>query len=177
MKAFAKIAIAATAFVSTLAVAGPFDQGMVGGSLKSTVRIENVTQDNRATLGYASQELNVGSVNGGKALGSVQFNVQAKNISQTNRATLAGAAGHTVLPPRRAHGAPVVRRPSRSILQASLSFGLLQWRHAHSDHRRRHRPWPGDSHRAAPGRHDCGMVAHPAPCPGAHRRRTRLRLA
>ncbi|MBL8443381.1 MAG: hypothetical protein JNK52_04980 [Zoogloeaceae bacterium] len=92
MKNFAAFAIAASAFVSTLAVAGPLDQGMVGGSLKSTVRIQNVTQDNRATLGYAAQELNVGSVNGGKALGTVEFNVQARNISQTNRATLGYAS-------------------------------------------------------------------------------------
>lgn len=92
MKNFAAFAIAASALVSTLAVAGPLDQGMVGGSLKSTVRIQNVTQDNRATLGYAAQELNVGSVNGGKALGTVEFNVQARNISQTNRATLGYAS-------------------------------------------------------------------------------------
>jgi hypothetical protein len=94
MKTFAKIALAAaaTAIVSTASFAGPFDQGMVGGQLKSNVRLENVTQSNRATLGYAAQELNVGSVNGGKALGNVELNVQARNISQDNRATLGYAS-------------------------------------------------------------------------------------
>jgi len=81
------VAIAATV-LATSAFAGPFDQGMVGGQLKSNVRIENVNQRNSATLGYAKQKLNVGSVDGGKALGNVQLNVRAKSINQRNSATL-----------------------------------------------------------------------------------------
>jgi len=81
------IAIAATV-LATSAFAGPFDQGMVGGQLKSNVRIENVNQRNSATLGYAKQKLNVGSVDGGKALGNVELNVRAKSINQRNSATL-----------------------------------------------------------------------------------------
>ncbi len=70
------------------AVAGPFDQGMVGGQLKSNVRVGTINQNNKAGLGYAKQELNVGSVNGGKAIGNVELNVRAKDISQTNKAGL-----------------------------------------------------------------------------------------
>ena len=81
------IAIAATV-LATSAFAGPFDQGMVGGQLKSNVRVENVNQRNSATLGYAKQKLNVGSVDGGKALGNVELNVRAKSINQRNSATL-----------------------------------------------------------------------------------------
>ena len=81
------IAIAATV-LATSAFAGPFDQGMVGGQLKSNVRVENVNQRNSATLGYAKQKLNVGSVDGGKALGNVELNVRAKNVNQRNSATL-----------------------------------------------------------------------------------------
>jgi len=55
------IAIAATV-LATSAFAGPVDQGMVGGQLKSNVRIENVNQRNSATLGYAEQEANIGSL-------------------------------------------------------------------------------------------------------------------
>ena len=81
------IAIAA-ATLATSAFAGPFDQGMVGGQLKSNVRIQDVNQRNSATLGYAKQKLNVGSVDGGKALGNVELNVRAKSINQRNSATL-----------------------------------------------------------------------------------------
>ena len=81
------IAVAATV-LATSAFAGPFDQGMVGGQLKSNVRVENVNQRNSATLGYAKQKLNVGSVDGGKALGNVELNVRAKSINQRNSATL-----------------------------------------------------------------------------------------
>jgi hypothetical protein len=80
-------------FVSSIAVAGaafagPFDSGFVAGQVKSTVRVGEVKQNNRAGLGYAKQELNVGSVNGAKILGNVELNVRAKDITQTNRAGL-----------------------------------------------------------------------------------------
>jgi hypothetical protein len=61
---------------------------MVGGQLKSTVNVGNVTQTNSAKLGYAKQKLNVGSVDGGKVLGNVELNVRAKNITQSNSAKL-----------------------------------------------------------------------------------------
>jgi hypothetical protein len=83
------------AFVTFAAVsgafAGPLDQGMVGGQLKSTVKVGPVNQSNTATLGNAKQELNVGSVNGGKAIGNVELNVDAKDINQTNKAMLGNA--------------------------------------------------------------------------------------
>ncbi len=85
MKALIAIAVATLA---TSAFAGPFDQGMVGGQLKSNVRIQDVNQRNSATLGYAKQKLNVGSVDGGQALGNVELNVRAKSINQRNSATL-----------------------------------------------------------------------------------------
>ena len=88
MKSF-KIALAVASIVTAgVAAAGPFDAGMVGGQLKSNVRVNTINQNNKATLGYAKQELNVGSVVGGKALGNVELNVRAKDISQTNKATL-----------------------------------------------------------------------------------------
>jgi hypothetical protein len=88
MKA-AQINIAFVAFAAvSSAFAGPLDQGMVGGQLKSNVHLGSVNQSNTATLGYAKQELNVGSVNGGKALGNVELNVNAKDINQNNKATL-----------------------------------------------------------------------------------------
>ena len=78
----------ATLLAAGSTLAGPFDSGMVGGQLKSNVNVGTITQKNSATLGYAKQELNVGSVNGGKALGNVELNVKAKDITQTNSATL-----------------------------------------------------------------------------------------
>ena len=44
--------------------------------------------DNRATLGYAKQELNVGSIKGAKVGGNVKLNVRADDITMRNRATL-----------------------------------------------------------------------------------------
>jgi hypothetical protein len=70
---------------------------MVGGQLKSNVRVGTINQNNRATLGYAKQELVVGSVSGGKALGNVELNVRAKDITQTNRATLGYAEQSAVI--------------------------------------------------------------------------------
>jgi hypothetical protein len=87
MKSFIVIAVSSLIAVGS-AFAGPFDQGMVGGQLKSNVRVGTINQNNKATLGYAKQELNVGSVVGGKALGNVELNVRAKDITQTNKATL-----------------------------------------------------------------------------------------
>lgn len=88
MKSIQLILVFSSLVVAGAAGAGPLDQGMVGGQLKSNVNIGTITQKNSATLGYAKQELNVGSVNGGKALGNVELNVKAKDITQTNSATL-----------------------------------------------------------------------------------------
>ena len=82
------VALATVAMTSSAALAGPFDQGMVGGQLRSNVRVDNINQRNSATLGYARQKLNVGSVDGGKVFGNVQLNVRAKSINQRNSATL-----------------------------------------------------------------------------------------
>lgn len=81
------IAVASFAVASS-AFAGPFDQGMVGGQLKTNARVGQVNLNNKATLGYAKQELNVASVNGGKAIGNVELNARTKDITMTNKATL-----------------------------------------------------------------------------------------
>ena len=81
------VALSAFAAVAS-AFAGPLDQGMVGGQLKSNVNVGAINQRNSATLGYAKQELNVGSVVGGKALGNVELTVRTKDINQRNSATL-----------------------------------------------------------------------------------------
>ena len=84
-----RITLAIASLVAAGSVfAGPFDQGMVGGQLKSNVKVGTITQKNSALLGYAKQELNVGSVVGGKALGNVELNVKAKDITQKNSALL-----------------------------------------------------------------------------------------
>ena len=88
MKSFKATLAIVSLIAAGAAFAGPFDQGMVGGQLKSNVKVSTITQKNNVSLGYAKQELNVGSVNGGKALGNVELNVQAKDITQTNKATL-----------------------------------------------------------------------------------------
>lgn len=75
--------------------AGALDQGVVLGQVKSNVVVGNVTQVNRATLGYASQELNIGSVNGGKVAGNLNLTVSVGNVHQSNRATLGYSAQET----------------------------------------------------------------------------------
>lgn len=85
---FVKTIVAVTAFAAVSAFAGPLDQGMVGGQLKSNVNIGNVNQKNKALLGAAIQELNIGSVNGGKALGNVELTVKMKDVNQDNSALL-----------------------------------------------------------------------------------------
>lgn len=93
-----KAALITTAFsLAGSAFAGPFDSGMVAGQVKSNVKVSNVNQSAKATLGYASNELNVGSVNGGKALGNVELNVQAKDITQSAKATLGYASNEANL--------------------------------------------------------------------------------
>jgi hypothetical protein len=77
------------------ASAGPLGQGVVMGQMKSNVTVGNVTQTNRASLGYARQELNVGSVNGGKVLGKLELNVHVGNIHQSNRVTVGYSAQET----------------------------------------------------------------------------------
>ena len=81
------VAIAACLF-ATAAFAGPFNSGMVGGNVKSTVRVGTISQTNSAKLGYAEQKLNVGSIDGAKVLGNVNLNVRVKDITQRNSAML-----------------------------------------------------------------------------------------
>ena len=90
----ALILIASGAIAAT-AHAGALDQGVVLGQVKSHVVVGNVTQTNRATLGYASQELNIGSVNGGKVVGNLNLTVSVGNVHQSNRATLGYSAQET----------------------------------------------------------------------------------
>ncbi len=86
---FIKTALVTLSFAAAgAAFAGPLDQGMVGGYVKSDVKIGKLDMNNKAGVGYAKQELNVGSVNGAKVLGAVDLRVQAKDISMTNKTTL-----------------------------------------------------------------------------------------
>ncbi len=89
---FRTIIVAASLVFAGAAFAGPLDSGMVGGQLKSNVNVGTVSQSAKATLGYASNELNVGSVKGGKALGNVELTVRAKDIDQSAKATLGYAS-------------------------------------------------------------------------------------
>jgi hypothetical protein len=43
-------------------------------------------------VGYAKQELNVGSVNGAKVLGNVKLNVKADDITMKNKSTVGYAS-------------------------------------------------------------------------------------
>jgi hypothetical protein len=88
MKALKSALLIAAFAVSGSAFAGPFDSGFVGGQVKSKVEVGKVNMTNRAGLGYAKQELNVGSINGAKVLGNVDLKVKAKDITMNNRAGL-----------------------------------------------------------------------------------------
>ena len=83
-------AIKSALIIATLAASGAaFAQsGSVTGQFRSNVDVKKVNLDNRATLGYAKQELNVGSVKGAKVSGNVQTNVKTDEINMRNRATL-----------------------------------------------------------------------------------------
>ena len=85
-------AIKSALIIATLAASGAaFAQsqgGSVAGTFRSNVDVKKVNLDNRATLGYAKQELNVGSVKGAKVSGNVQTNVKTDEINMRNRATL-----------------------------------------------------------------------------------------
>jgi hypothetical protein len=84
-------AIKSALIIATLAVSGAaFAQssGSVSGKFQSNVDVKKVNLENRATLGYAKQELNVGSVKGAKVSGDVRTNVKTDEINMRNRATL-----------------------------------------------------------------------------------------
>ena len=88
MKAIKSALFVATIAICGAAVAGPFDSGFVGGQVKSDVKVKKVTLTNKAGLGYAKQELNVGSINGAKVLGNVDLKVKADDINMNNKAGL-----------------------------------------------------------------------------------------
>ena len=85
MKAIKSALVLSALAISSAAFASPFDNGFVGGKVQSDVRVK-VTVDNKAGLGYAKQELNVGSINGAKVLGNVKLNVRADDINMKNKA-------------------------------------------------------------------------------------------
>ena len=86
-------AIKSAVIIATLALSGAAfaQQGSVTGKFQSNVDVKKVNLDNRATLGYAKQELNVGSVKGAKVSGDVRTNVKTDEIIMRNRATLGAA--------------------------------------------------------------------------------------
>ena len=88
MKAIKSALVLSALAISSAAFAGPFDSGFVGGQVQSDVRVKKVTVDNKAGLGYAKQELNVGSINGAKVLGNVKLNVRADDFNMKNTAGL-----------------------------------------------------------------------------------------
>ena len=88
MKSIRAILIALSFVAAGAAVAGPLDSGMVGGQLKSNVNVGTVNQTAKSTVGYAANELNVGSVKGGKAIGNVELTVHAKDITQSAKSTV-----------------------------------------------------------------------------------------
>jgi hypothetical protein len=92
MKAIKSALVIATLAISGAAFAGPLDGGMVGGQVTSDVKLKKVNLDNKTTVGYAKQELNVGSVNGAKVLGNVKLNVKADDITMKNKSTVGYAS-------------------------------------------------------------------------------------
>lgn len=81
--------------LGSASAAGGLSQGVVMGQVQSNVVTGNISQVNRATLGYAKQELNIGSVNGGKVVGNLNLTVHVGNVHQSNRATLGYSSQET----------------------------------------------------------------------------------